>query len=162
MIPGRVSHVALYDYKPELDGTANYAMGSAVAKIITAAPTAQPARRSRRWAATWGGTAWSAWAAEVAVVATKSAVGRPWVHWKVTGLRQGPGLLSCGVIPQTTVQPAREELLGRAHPRRGRKWPRDLLPQRKRKLNPRSWRTDFIVLFIWKEQTPSDDRRPPK
>ena len=163
VIPGRVSHVALYDYKPELDGTANYAMGSAVAKIITAAPTAQPVGGQG------GGRPLGGGAGLVSMGSGGGGGGGDKIgSWTALGPLEGHGaaarpgavVLRRNTPDHSTAGPRRAARPGA--PSTGPEVASGSSSTKEAKTKPKIARTDFIVLFIWKEPTPSDDRRPPK
>ena len=157
VIPDRVSHVALYDYKRESDGTANYALGSAVANIITAAaPTAKPAGGQGGGRALGTGSFLNSGGA--------AAGGDKIGTWTALGPLEGHG---AGDRPVAAAN--RPETGNRATPGRRAGPPSAVGKEpeaasgassaKETKTKPKIARTDFIVLFIWKEPTPSDERR---
>jgi type IV pilus assembly protein PilM len=158
VIPGKVSHVALYDFNPNMDGTTTYALGSVVSKIVSSSGGGgQPgAPAGPRGGAGLGGLS------VVAASATNSAdrVG----NWTPLGPLESQG----GGVRNVSVAIKRESG-SRGAPaasRRGRVPGVDSeaasgspASTKDQKAKPKIARTDFIVLFIWKEPTPSDERR---
>jgi type IV pilus assembly protein PilM len=159
VIPGKVSHVALYDFNPNMDGTTTYALGSVVNKIVSSsagggqsAAAPGPGGRGLNLGISAGGPASGG----------ASRVG----SWTPLGPLESQG---GGGVRNVTVA-IRHDSGNRGAPpasRRSRAVP-GLDPGRPsgssaaskdQKAKPNIARTDFIVLFIWKEPMPSEERR---
>jgi type IV pilus assembly protein PilM len=158
VIPGKVSHVALYGFNPNMDGTTTYALGSVVSRIVSSAGAAggQPAGQPGPRGGGIGGSLFAGGpASAVDRVAGWSPLG-PLESQAAGGVRN----LSVAIKPDGGNRAATAL-------RRGRGLPGvDLAgtsaspsSNKDQKAKPKIARTDFIVLFIWKEPTPSDERR---
>jgi hypothetical protein len=160
VIPGKVSHVALYDFNPNLDGTTTYALGSVVTKIVSSAggaggqPAGQPGPGPRG-----GGIGISLAGGGGPASGGGDRVG----NWTPLGPLESQG---AGGVRNVSVAISGNRGAPAAS-RRSRAVPGgdsggasgSSASNKDQKAKPNIARTDFIVLFIWKEPTPSDERR---
>jgi type IV pilus assembly protein PilM len=160
VIPGKVSHVALYDFNPNLDGTTTYALGSVVSKIVSSAggqPGGQPGPGGRGGGLGLGLTGGGG-------QASADRVGN-WTPLGPLESQGGGGVRNVSVA----IRPDSGNRGAPAASRRGRAFPGAVDSEgasspagKDKKAKPKIARTDFIVLLIWKEPTPSDERRGAK
>jgi type IV pilus assembly protein PilM len=157
VIPGKISHVALYDFNPNMDGTTTYALGSVVSKVVSSAGAGGPAAAGQP-GPRGGGIGLGISSAGGASSGRTDRVG----SWSPLGPLEsegGGGVRNVSV----SISPSSGNRGAPAAARRSRALPgaegEASSSSKDQKAKPKIARTDFIVLLIWKEPTPSDDRR---
>jgi type IV pilus assembly protein PilM len=166
VVANRITHVALYDFTRDPGGTARYALGSVIANMISAGATTQRtaqaasgAIRSLGGDSAFGNAVASTgegsrgggvgnWTPAGALVSSAGESRAPTIATRQTATAPAArGRRRAGMDAGEGVAPAAPVAAGAP------------APKAEPKAKPKTTRTDFIVLFVWKEPTPSDDRR---